>query len=75
MSSEITKECVHRLMLDVRDIMRNPMSDNGIYYQHDDADMLRGYAMIVDPKILPILAGFISSGFSSHTITLIRHRR
>ena len=58
MSSVITKECVHRLMLDVRQIMQNPMSDNGIYYQHDEADMLKGYAMIIGPEDTPYFGGF-----------------
>lgn len=56
--SVITKECVHRLMLDVRDIIKNPMGENGIYYQHDESDMLRGYAMIVGPEETPYFGGF-----------------
>ncbi len=56
--SSITKECAHRLMLDVRDIMRNPLSDNGIYYSHDEGDMLKGYAMIVGPEDTPYFGGF-----------------
>lgn len=58
MTSVISRECVHRLMLDVRGIMQNPMSDNGVYYVHDDADMLRGYAMIVGPADTPYFGGF-----------------
>lgn len=58
MSSVISKESVHRLMLDVRHIMKNPMKDNGIYYVHDESDMLRGYAMIVGPEDTPYYGGF-----------------
>jgi ubiquitin-protein ligase len=54
----ISKESVHRLMHDVRHIIKNPLVDNGIYYQHDDEDMLKGYALIVGPSETPYFGGF-----------------
>jgi ubiquitin-conjugating enzyme E2 Z len=54
----ISKESVHRLLSDVRDIMKNPLHSNGIYYSHDDTDMLRGWAMIVGPEDTPYFGGF-----------------
>lgn len=54
----MSKESVHRLMLDVRKIMKTPLKDNGIYYAHDESDMLRGYAMIVGPEDTPYFGGF-----------------
>lgn len=46
----ITKESAKRLLSDVRDIMKNPLDDEGIYYKHDDENMLKGYALIIGPK-------------------------
>lgn len=58
MSSVITKESVHRLLTDVRQIMKNPLNENGIYYTHDESDMLKGWAMIVGPSDTPYFGGF-----------------
>ena len=54
----ISKDSVQRLMRDVRQVLKEPLTDNGIYYQHDDEDMLKGYAMIVGPKETPYEGGF-----------------
>jgi len=45
-------------MKDVKQIIKNPLTDNGIYYIHDDADILKGYAMIVGPSETPYFGGF-----------------
>ena len=58
MSVFITKETINRLMNDVRNIIKNPLIDQGIYYIHDDSDMLKGYAMIVGPSETPYFGGF-----------------
>ena len=39
-----------RLLKDIKQIMCNPLTDNGIYYRHDDKDMLKGYALIIGPE-------------------------
>jgi len=39
-----------RLLNDVVDIMKNPLEDNYIYYNHDENNMLKGYALIVGPE-------------------------
>lgn len=62
MSSEkksvvISKETIRRLLKDVKDIMTNPLTDNGIYYIHDDEDMLKGYALIIGPQDTPYFGG------------------
>lgn len=46
----ITKETATRLMRDVKAIIKNPLTDNGIYYIHDEEDMLKGYALIIGPE-------------------------
>ena len=54
----ITKETVSRLLRDVKTIIRNPLTENGIYYIHHDENMLKGYAMIVGPSDTPYFGGF-----------------
>jgi ubiquitin-protein ligase len=54
----ISKESTQRLLKDVRQIMLNPLTDNGIYYVHDEQDMLKGYVMIVGPEGTPYFGGY-----------------
>ena len=54
----ISRESVHRLLRDVKQIMVNPLTDNGIYYYHSDEDMLKGYAMIIGPRDTPYFGGY-----------------
>lgn len=58
MATFISKETTNRLLKDVRQIIKNPLTDQGIYYIHDDADMMKGYAMIVGPSDTPYFGGF-----------------
>jgi len=58
MTNFISKETVNRLLKDVRYIIKNPLIDQGIYYIHNDTDMLKGYAMIVGPSGTPYFGGF-----------------
>ena len=39
-----------RLQKDIIDIIRSPLSDNGIFYAHDENNMLQGYAIIFGPS-------------------------
>jgi len=43
----VPKDTIKRLIKDVREIRKNPLDSNGIYYKHDDENMLCGYALIV----------------------------
>jgi ubiquitin-protein ligase len=58
MATFISKETTNRLLKDVRQIIKNPLTDQGIYYIHDDEDMMKGYAMIVGPSDTPYFGGF-----------------
>jgi len=58
MSKIIAKESIMRLLKDVKHVIQNPLTDNGIYYVHDDTEMLQGYAMIVGPSETPYFGGF-----------------
>lgn len=54
----ISGETAKRLLKDIKYIMKNPLTDNGIYYSHDETNMLRGYAMIIGPSDTPYFGGF-----------------
>jgi ubiquitin-conjugating enzyme E2 Z len=54
----ITKETIKRLLSDVKAILKSPLTENGIYYIHDDTDIMKGYAMIVGPEDTPYFGGF-----------------
>uniref|UniRef100_A0A6C0AW41 Ubiquitin-conjugating enzyme E2 Z n=1 Tax=viral metagenome TaxID=1070528 RepID=A0A6C0AW41_9ZZZZ len=54
----ISKETMRRVLSDVKDIYKNPLNDNGIYYKHDEDNILKGYAMIVGPSDTPYQYGF-----------------
>ena len=46
----MTKDSRKRLQKDIVDIIKNPLTEHGIYYTHDDSDMLKGYAVIFGPS-------------------------
>ena len=46
----ITKETIKRLLKDVKEMMKNPLDNNGIYYKHDESNILKGYVYICGPK-------------------------
>jgi ubiquitin-conjugating enzyme E2 Z len=57
MSIFISKETITRLLRDVKQILKEPLTENGIYYVHDDTDMLKGYALIIGPSDTPYFGG------------------
>jgi len=57
MSVSISKDTIRRLLKDVKHILKNPLTENGIYYIHDDIDMLKGYALIIGPSDTPYFGG------------------
>ena len=54
----IPKQSLHRLLRDVKQIMVNPLTENGIYYQHCEEDILKGHAMIIGPEDTPYYGGY-----------------
>ena len=42
----ITKETLKRIISDISQIVKCPLHDNGIYYEHDESNMLKGYVLI-----------------------------
>jgi len=57
MATFISKETITRLLKDVKQILKNPLTENGIYYIHDDSDMMKGYALIIGPADTPYFGG------------------
>ena len=57
-SKIIKKETIQRLLRDVKQVIKHPLTDNGIYYSHDETDMLKGYALIIGPSDTPYYGGF-----------------
>jgi ubiquitin-protein ligase len=57
-SAIICKETVHRLLKDVKQTIKHSLTDNGIYYSHDENDITKGYAMIIGPSDTPYFGGY-----------------
>ena len=53
----VSKTTVKRLIADIKEISTNPLSKDGIYYKHDESNMLLGYALIIGPEGTPYAAG------------------
>lgn len=53
----ITVETQRRIIKDVRDILKHPLHDEGIYYVHDDTNIMKGLIMITGPEDTPYQDG------------------
>jgi ubiquitin-protein ligase len=67
MSVFISKETLKRLVSDVKNIKKDSLESEGIFYIHDDEDMLKGYAMIIGPENTPYFGGYYLFEFSFPT--------
>tara|TARA_B100001057_G_scaffold451265_1_gene494100 strand:+ start:546 stop:1256 length:711 start_codon:yes stop_codon:yes gene_type:complete len=54
----IRKECISRIISDVKEITVNPLHEQNIYYQHDEDNILNGYALIIGTKDTPYENGY-----------------
>ena len=45
-----SQSLIKRMVKDVKDIIKKPLTDNGIIYSHSDENMLKGYAIIFGPS-------------------------
>lgn len=54
----IKKETIKRLVKDVKELIKNPLSDSGIYYIHSEEDILCGQALIIGPSDTPYSSGY-----------------
>ena len=53
MAKVIPDYVVKRLISDIKDLKKNNLSKEGIYYEHDESNILRGYALIIGSKDTP----------------------
>lgn len=65
--SFISKQTIQRLLNDIKQIIRSPLHENGIYYSHDDADLLKGYALIIGQPDTPYYGGYYLFEFNFPT--------
>lgn len=63
----ISKDTIQRLLKDVKQIMKYPLTDNGIYYSHDETNLLKGYAMIIGSSETPYFGGYYFFEFNYPT--------
>jgi ubiquitin-protein ligase len=60
----ISRETVKRLIKDVREIIKSPLTSHGIYYHHSKDDILVGQAMIIGPSDTPYEQGYYFFDFN-----------
>lgn len=53
----ITQYTAKRLINDIKEIVKNPLTKEGIFYKHDEKNMLIGYALIIGNKETPYAFG------------------
>ena len=46
----VSKETFKRIVKDVKDITKEPLTEQNIFYQHDETNILKGNAMIIGAK-------------------------
>ena len=56
--SFIAKDTLRRIISDIKDLRLNPLTAHGIFYEHDETDMLKGRALIIGPADTPYADGF-----------------
>mgnify|MGYP005644599257 FL=1 len=54
----VSKETMRRIISDIKEIRKNPLTDHGIYYEHDETNMLCAKAMVIGPADTPYADGF-----------------
>ena len=54
----ITRETQKRLISDIKDIIKYPLTEQGIYYTHCEDNMLKGYALLIGPSDTIYADGF-----------------
>lgn len=64
----LTEQAQRRLVKDIASLYRDPLTEQGIYYQHDSDNMNIGYAMIIGPKDTPYSHGFFLFRFEIPTL-------
>jgi ubiquitin-protein ligase len=58
MASSLSKNTLKRIVSDIKELRRTPLTSHGIHYIHDETDVLKGRALIIGPKDTPYVDGF-----------------
>ena len=67
---EISKESIKRLAKDIKEVRDKSLKENGIYYVHDEENILKGYALIYGPENTPYSYGNYMFEFILHSMIL-----
>jgi ubiquitin-protein ligase len=62
--NKVLEKSSNRLLRDLKQIMKNPLTDNGIYYHHSETEIYKGYALIIGPEDSPYENGYYFFEFS-----------
>jgi|TARA_B110000483_G_C18051323_1_gene486668 ubiquitin-protein ligase len=54
----IERSALHRIVKDIKILKKSNLEHEGIYYRHDEENILKGYAMIIGPSDTPYAYGF-----------------
>ena len=52
-----SKDTLKRIVSDIKQIKKNPLNTEGIYYEHDEENILKGYALIIGSVDTPYAYG------------------
>lgn len=58
MAIAISKDSLRRIVNDIKELRKSPLTSHGIYYEHDETDVLKGRALIIGPQNTPYEDGF-----------------
>jgi ubiquitin-protein ligase len=53
----ISKPTIQRLVKDIKFLKKNSLESHGIFYEHDENDMMTGRALIIGPQNTPYFGG------------------
>lgn len=57
-TTTLSSEAKKRIFLDTKYILKNPLTDMGIYYKNDEDDLSLGYALMIGPEDTPYQYGY-----------------
>lgn len=52
-----SRETLKRIVSDIKQIKKNPLHSEGVYYEHDEENVLKGYALVIGPEDTPYAYG------------------
>lgn len=57
-NSTLSQNAKKRIFVDTKDVLKDPLTDMGIYYQNDEENLSLGYALIIGPPDTPYHHGY-----------------